>query len=278
MAEISYSKRQLRVALDLYLDVCYFDWNGVRSTGITDPKVWEEYPNLSGPFDPIKQSFGPYIPSIIDSICSTLDITIDQAESSFMQWATQMYQICKAPVSPSECWVELKKALAHVGELDQRKAECPSFHQTLKKIPGSKTKCPHCGKFMYIRTRPRDQVRVVVNQAGVDKIEADWASYFEEREDKEIAVIHEELLRIGPYSLKTWREMGVKKVAINLSPIGEVCAECRKHDGMIINIDEAEIGKNLPPFPTCLNTDRKWQGWRGCRCGWQPVYDPSDFQ
>jgi DNA-directed RNA polymerase subunit RPC12/RpoP len=60
-------------------------------------------------------------------------------------------------------------------QLDLRKPECPYCHRVLTKIPGRKTKCPHCGQFIFVRTRPADGARVVVTQAEVDRIEEDWS-------------------------------------------------------------------------------------------------------
>ncbi len=57
---------------------------------------------------------------------------------------------------------------------DERKAECPNCHKALSKIPGAKTKCPHCGEFMLVRTRPKDNARVVVTKAEADKIDEEW--------------------------------------------------------------------------------------------------------
>lgn len=56
---------------------------------------------------------------------------------------------------------------------DERKAECPNCQKKLSKIPGAKTKCPHCGDFMYVRTRT-DNVRVVVTKSEADKIDEAW--------------------------------------------------------------------------------------------------------
>ena len=58
---------------------------------------------------------------------------------------------------------------------DLRKAECPSCHETLKKIPGAKTKCPHCGQYMYVRTRLKDRARIVVTEDEAEKIKEEWA-------------------------------------------------------------------------------------------------------
>ncbi len=59
------------------------------------------------------------------------------------------------------------------GLIDKRKAECPNCHGTLLKVPGAKTKCPHCDEFMFIRTRP-DNVRVVITKEDADKIDEMW--------------------------------------------------------------------------------------------------------
>lgn len=58
---------------------------------------------------------------------------------------------------------------------DERKAECPYCHKKLVKIPSKKTKCLHCGEFMFVRTRARDNARVVVTKVEAEKIEEDWA-------------------------------------------------------------------------------------------------------
>lgn len=58
---------------------------------------------------------------------------------------------------------------------DARKAECPYCNKALEKIPAKKTECPFCRKFMYVRTRPKDNARVVVTKSEAEKIEEDWA-------------------------------------------------------------------------------------------------------
>lgn len=58
---------------------------------------------------------------------------------------------------------------------DERKAECPNCHKALSKIPGAKTKCPHCSEYIFVRTRPKDNARVVVTKAEADKIDEEWS-------------------------------------------------------------------------------------------------------
>lgn len=52
--------------------------------------------------------------------------------------------------------------------------ECPYCHQRLAKAPARKTKCPYCGQFMYVRTRPKDRKRVLVTKEEADKIDEEW--------------------------------------------------------------------------------------------------------
>lgn len=58
--------------------------------------------------------------------------------------------------------------------LDERKAECPSCHKPLQNTPTKKTKCPHCGEYMFVRARPKDNARVVVTKKDADKIDKEW--------------------------------------------------------------------------------------------------------
>jgi len=63
----------------------------------------------------------------------------------------------------------------YVPPTDARVAECPSCKEKLKKVPGSKTKCPHCGEFIYVRTDPHSRKRLVVNFAQAEEIDDEIA-------------------------------------------------------------------------------------------------------
>ncbi|MCF7836257.1 hypothetical protein K9N08_02305 [Candidatus Gracilibacteria bacterium] len=58
---------------------------------------------------------------------------------------------------------------------DLRTDKCPNCGAQLNKIPGAKTKCPHCEKFMYVRTRPKDRAKVLVTKKEADAIEKEWS-------------------------------------------------------------------------------------------------------
>jgi len=71
-------------------------------------------------------------------------------------------QVASVPVSPKEL-------------RDQRTAACPNCGVQLKKVPGAKTKCPDCGEYMFVRTDPRINARVVVTVEQADVIDLEWA-------------------------------------------------------------------------------------------------------
>lgn len=58
---------------------------------------------------------------------------------------------------------------------DERAAACPNCDVQLKKVPGAKTKCPDCGEYMFVRTDPRINARVVVTVGQANVIDLEWA-------------------------------------------------------------------------------------------------------
>jgi len=55
------------------------------------------------------------------------------------------------------------------------KSICPNCDQKLSKRPGRKAKCPHCGNFIYVRTRPSDKKRVLVTEDQAEAIKEQWS-------------------------------------------------------------------------------------------------------
>lgn len=68
--------------------------------------------------------------------------------------------------------------------VDERTAECPYCRGVLKKIPGAKTKCPHCSKYMFVRNDPRSRSQRVVTEEEIELIDDERAKiggYWPER-------------------------------------------------------------------------------------------------
>jgi len=65
-----------------------------------------------------------------------------------------------------------KRQLKMVGNVDPI---CPHCNKGLEKKPGRKKKCPHCGQFIYVRTRPSDGKRVLVTETQAEEIAEQWA-------------------------------------------------------------------------------------------------------
>lgn len=51
---------------------------------------------------------------------------------------------------------------------------CPYCLKSLDVMPGRKKKCPYCGSYMYVRTRPADRRRVIVTEEDAAKIDQQW--------------------------------------------------------------------------------------------------------
>ena len=74
---------------------------------------------------------------------------------------------------------------------DERSAECPNCQGILKKIPGAKTKCPHCDKYMFVRMDSRTKSQRVVTEEEVElidderaKIDGNWPERLAEKNRK----------------------------------------------------------------------------------------------
>lgn len=52
---------------------------------------------------------------------------------------------------------------------------CPYCSKSLTKRPQKKAKCPHCGKYILVRTRQSDRQRVLVTENQAYEIEAQWS-------------------------------------------------------------------------------------------------------
>lgn len=87
------------------------------------------------------------------------------------------------PIEPKESEVKLETNMAGIETgydkseypfQDKREAKCPYCQGILKKIPGSKTKCAHCKKEMFVKTNPKN-IRMVVTKEELEQIEEEWA-------------------------------------------------------------------------------------------------------
>lgn len=49
-------------------------------------------------------------------------------------------------------------------------ALCPYCDEKLAKLPGRKKKCPNCEKYIFVRTRPLDQKKILIREDQFDKV------------------------------------------------------------------------------------------------------------
>ena len=68
-----------------------------------------------------------------------------------------------------------RKRAGKLPQIGNVEAICPYCSQLLEKKPGRKKKCPHCGEFIYVRTRPSDNQKILVTEEQTEMIEEQWS-------------------------------------------------------------------------------------------------------
>ena len=96
--------------------------------------------------------------------------------------------------------------LTKIGNID---SICPYCFAALTKKPSRKSKCPHCGQYIYVRTRPIDRQRVLVTLNQASEIEAQWCNFHR-------SYIYD---HIDPKQIEIERDAYFKKKGIMLSDI-----------------------------------------------------------
>jgi len=59
--------------------------------------------------------------------------------------------------------------------IGETNAICPYCENNLNKKPSRKRKCPHCGKYIYKRTRPYDDAHIIIREDQIEEIDEQWA-------------------------------------------------------------------------------------------------------
>ena len=67
---------------------------------------------------------------------------------------------------------------------------CPSCSAVLKKFPARKTKCPHCGNFIYVKRAPGESEKRLVTEAHAVGIEALWGARADEQAAEEFCRLY----------------------------------------------------------------------------------------
>lgn len=69
-------------------------------------------------------------------------------------------------------------------------ARCPYCREALKKVPARKTKCPSCGKPIFVKRAPDESEKRLVTEALAAEIEALWNARAEEQTADEFCHLH----------------------------------------------------------------------------------------
>lgn len=69
-----------------------------------------------------------------------------------------------------------------IGKIDS----CPYCNTKLEKIPKAKKKCPHCGEYIFSRTRPLDRKKVLIREDQKNDLEKEWEKYHAQKEEENL--------------------------------------------------------------------------------------------
>jgi hypothetical protein len=88
---------------------------------------------------------------------------------------THITKYDKSPESIAEGKQKISKPnLTEIGNID---SICPYCSVAIIKKPLRKSKCPHCGQYIYVRIRPIDRQRVLVTLEQASEIEVQWTNF-----------------------------------------------------------------------------------------------------
>lgn len=60
-------------------------------------------------------------------------------------------------------------------------ASCPYCTSALETFPTRKAKCRHCGKCIYVRSRPADRAKILLRDDQLEELDQQWGDYHEAR-------------------------------------------------------------------------------------------------
>jgi len=141
--------------------------------------------------------------------------------------------------------------------------QCPYCGNPLAKTPGRKTKCPHCGGFIYVRTRPSDRKSVLATKEQADAIEAEWRMVTDSQyrmTPEKVDQIKKESQAMIQRNLLSYLDAGVIHVKILGTP--DSCENCKAKNGQKIRIDLI-LNKPIEEVTGCMNPF--------CRCDYLAV-------
>ncbi len=78
---------------------------------------------------------------------------------------------------------EKSRAMTLESPVGNTEPVCPHCELSLEKMPARKKRCPRCGKYIYVRTRPADRVKVLVTEEQAAVIEQQWGIHCDEQEN-----------------------------------------------------------------------------------------------
>jgi len=93
---------------------------------------------------------------------------------------------------------------------------CPYCNYRFDKIPQRKKKCPNCAKFVYSRTRPLDNEKVLLKEDQIEELEKQWTNQTESGTLR-FNLVNSHAVALG----KIYKESLIKRGGSDITEVGE---------------------------------------------------------
>jgi len=164
-----------------------------------------------------------------------------------------------------------RKAFTDIGYLDK----CPHCLKKLNTIPVRKKKCPFCGEYIFVKTRPLDEKKVLVTEEQKKEIDKQWRVYHicpvcgsgMPQQQSECYICQKDKVWRDDRNAKLeyYKRSGVvKAVKWNLSSWGKLCDICKA----LANEDSYGLGPGVFPLDKVPDLPH-----HGCDCYLTPVLE-----
>lgn len=137
--------------------------------------------------------------------------------------------------------------------------------------PTRKRVCSHCGRIIFVRTRP-NQLKAWVKEEDLPRIAKEWADEMLKRDIKKYKEIGIETLHLARNNIREWVKSGVVK-SVKLYTVEDeaVCPACSEMHGKIFPIrtpEQINFVMDNAHIKNCWNVGKN--SYTGCRCYWRP--------
>lgn len=129
---------------------------------------------------------------------------------------------------------------------------CPYCGVALKKFPGRKTKCKSCGNYMYVRTRPADDERILIKEDEIELIEDEKAKKYGYSRDSLIIDVSDEMDGVLKFLKRNYKDFCTYDAIQKIDETDRKSLMLYVWERWDVRIDEKDLYSKYPHYNTEL--------------------------